>query len=122
MRTRVLNTDHQKNVSVGLLLATALAVNLFFLTPISLYLGNSEEFITPLQQLLGWWALPALGTLLVLMVLGMACSRKLYQRYLVLLASLNLLIWFQSNVLVWDYGLLDGRNISSGHHWRGKAG
>ncbi|NIO41950.1 MAG: hypothetical protein GTO41_18345, partial [Burkholderiales bacterium] len=41
-------------------------------------------------------------------------------RYFAVLAGLAVLVWLQGNILVWDYGVLDGRNIDwiSGA-WRG---
>ena len=92
-------------------MAAVLAIALFMLMPISLYMGNRGEFITPLASLLRWWAIPAVATLLMLVVIGMFCPLRWHGRYLVLLACLSLLAWFQGQLLVWDYGPLDGRNI-----------
>lgn len=112
--------DNQKKISILLVLACVLAMNLFVLTPLSIYLGNSGEFITPLEKLLGWWALPAIAGLLALVIVGIVIPINWQRRYLVLLANLSLLIWFQSSLLVWDYGLLDGRNIEwASFVWRG---
>ena len=113
-------SNNQKNVALGLILALVLSLNLFVFTPLSIYLGNSQEFITPLTNLLGWWAIPTISLLLVLMLVGMVCPANWYRRYLVLLASVSLLVWIQSNLLVWDYGLLDGRSIDwASMSWQG---
>ncbi|MBL4620942.1 MAG: sulfatase-like hydrolase/transferase [Immundisolibacteraceae bacterium] len=115
-----MGSKNQKNVVLVLVLAAVLATNLFVLTPLGIYLGNSGEFITPLLKLLAWWALPSIVTLLVLVVVGIVIPASWHQPYIVLLANLSLLIWFQSSLLVWDYGLLDGRNIEwASFVWRG---
>ena len=45
---------------------------------------------------------------------------KKKSKLILLVAVVSLLIWFQGNVLVWEYGLLDGKNINwDVHGWRG---
>jgi len=114
------SSDKKKPVISGVLLAAALGVNVFLFTPALIYFANGNEFVTPIAQLFGGWAIPAIATLLLVMVIGLALPTRWYRPYLVMVANLNLLVWLQGNVLVWDYGLLDGRLIDwSVNAWRG---
>lgn len=110
----------QKPIVTGLLLATALSLNIFLFAPATIYFGNSAEFVTPIGQLITWWALPAIATLLLVITVGMILPARAYRHYLIVIASLSLLVWLQGNVLAWNYGLLDGRNIDwDARAWRG---
>lgn len=97
-----------------------LGAHLFLLMPITVYVGNFEEFSAPLAQLLallvGIWLLVALIPAFVGLLLTASGNR----RFVVVLAGLVLLLWLQGNVLVWNYGVLDGRRIDwSVDAWRG---
>ena len=110
----------QKPIVTGLLLATALSLNIFLFAPATIYFGNSAEFVTPIGQLISWWALPAIATLLLVITVGMILPARAYRHYLIVIASLSLLVWLQGNVLAWNYGLLDGRNIDwDARAWQG---
>ena len=96
------------------------ALLLFILLPASQYLGNLGEFVMapgPLALVLAGGALLFLGgNALVLRLVG---ATRL-GRFASIVAALTLLMWLQSYLLVWDYGLLDGREIDwSTPWWRG---
>jgi hypothetical protein len=53
-------------------------------------------------------------------LLGMLLPVPIYNKYVTLLATAGILFWIQGNLFVWDYGLLDGREIDwSSDGWRG---
>ena len=101
-------------------MAGILAAHVFIFTPVTLYAGNSEEFTTPLPGLLKLWLVPALSAFIVFVVLGTLLPGGIRIRYACALGALGILCWMQSTLLVWDYGLLDGRAIDwSTATWRG---
>lgn len=94
--------------------------HLLLLVPITLFVGNAQQFSTPLQSLLPMWLAAALGLTLVLTAIGLLVPQRLRGLYIGLLAMLGILIWLQANVLVWKYGPLDGRPVDwSQDAWRG---
>lgn len=114
------NSSQRYKLLLPFLLAAIVGFNCFFFTPVNLYLGNinefSSSFINIIQRLL-------LATFLCILILGLisiVCKKNLKYRYSVFLAAIGILTWLQSNILVWDYGLLDGRSIDwSVDSWRG---
>jgi hypothetical protein len=46
---------------------------------------------------------------------------KVFQHYVVALVALGIVLWAQGNVMVGDYGVLNGQDIDwSGHAWRNR--
>jgi hypothetical protein len=109
------------NARLRPLLATlALALLVFIVVPASLYLGNRGEFLTAPLPLLQLLLLPA-GLLVVVALVALRLSRRQeFSRYTSLVATLTLLVWAQTYLLVWDYGVLDGSPIDwDTRPWRG---
>ncbi len=101
-------------------LSLILVANVFLFTPFTLYVGNLDEFSTPIWPMLALYGIPALALTGLLMALGMVLGEARYRRYTVLIATVGLLLWLQGNALVWEYGLLDGQNIDWNQGaWRG---
>ncbi len=88
--------------------------------PLALYVGNSGEFAASYDDLLG--AILPYAAIIVagFGLLGALLYGVPYQRFLAVVAALGLLVWLQGNILVWDYGVLDGRDINwFADAWRG---
>lgn len=97
-----------------------LVTNIFLFVPLTIYISNTNEFIAPIGGILQIYSIPVLVLFLLLLVIGAALKGALYHRYKVLLAVLGILFWLQGAVLVWEYGILDGRQIDwSQDSWRG---
>jgi hypothetical protein len=95
-------------------------LTLCWFSTLTIYAGNSAEFSVSLVDLL----LAYLPYMLVLVgafgVVGSLLSDNGINRYLAVVSAIAVLFWLQGNILVWDYGVLDGREIDwlSGL-WRG---
>jgi len=88
--------------------------------PLAIYAGNSGEFAAPyydfLRAILPYAAIIVGGFAL----LGALLNGVPYRRCLAVIAALGLLTWLQGHILVWDYGVLDGRDIDwFADAWRG---
>lgn len=109
-----------RQLLVSLMFGAVLAAHLMLFTPLTLYLGSSEEFAVDF-----FTVLPYLSQLLVVFsvlagLIGLLLSPRAYRVYVAVLAMLGLLIWFQGSFLVWDYGSLNGQLIDwSQRAWRG---
>jgi len=106
--------------STAMLMMAVLLLNIFIFSPFSLYVTNIEQFTTPLTDVLKLCFIPTLSLFLLFMLVIKFLPDRKMRRIAVSLAMLSLLIWFQGNVLLWDYGILDGRNIDwSKYVWQG---
>lgn len=92
-------------------LAVILLANIALFAPASLYAGNKQEFSVDLPDLLALYFLPALLIAILCAGLGTLLTTRMYRGYIVSLAALACLTWFQGNILLWDYGELDGGRI-----------
>jgi hypothetical protein len=114
--------DQQTNqVAKREFLAPVLAAALLLFTlgvslPATLYLTNAGEFTIAVGDLL-LVAIPAFLVALAFAASLIHFVRVLQRpRIVALLFALAVLVWFQGNVLVWQYGPLDGRAIDWSAH------
>jgi len=94
---------------IGVFLASVLIFPL-----LAIYLGNLDQFAVPLVPVL---VLPLLVLVLVMcaaMLVLTLLADDVQRRVAAFFAGLSVLCWVQGNLLVWDYGLLNGRNIDWG--------
>lgn len=88
-----------------------LLANVFIFVPFSIYLGNIDEFEAGFLQILGGYpefiALAGLALLLPPLIF-----RRHSRYYATMLFVLALFTWLQSTLLMWDYGVLDGRGMT----------
>lgn len=101
-------------------LATILVAYIFLLVPFTIYIGNINEFTVPFGSIVQIFVPAIIFIVALLCLVGMLLPVPAYNKYTTMLAVVGILIWIQGNLLVWDYGLLDGRAIDwSRHAWRG---
>ena len=87
--------------------------------PWTVHATNRAEFLAPFWSL----ALPWLGLLALvaggLAALGLLLSARGFRCYVAGLCAAGVLLWLQGNLLVADYGLLDGGGLDlAPHRWR----
>ncbi len=88
--------------------------------PFEIYHGNISSFNVPLITILGYLVIPMVLGMTIFMLIGIILSDKAHQRFVVVISSIGILLWFQGNFLVWDYGVLDGSAIDwSNYNWQG---
>ena len=101
-------------------LGAILASNIFLFVPFTLYVGNPDEFAVSFSTTLGPYLRPAIFLVAAFGLIGAFLTESAFRRYLILLAAIGLLLWVQGNILMWDYGLLDGRRVDwTQSTWRG---
>lgn len=101
-------------------LSVIISANIFLFVPFAIYLGNIEEFVTPVGSLFRLLVIPALALIAILIIVGGMLNASTCRRYTTIIAATGLVLWIQGNILVWNYGLLDGSNIDWGiSPWRG---
>ncbi len=91
--------------------AAFFALTLFFFGPVQMYFSNLGEFAYGFESLLPFLAGLTIAALAMAMFLFAIMPASTSARMLSLLLAAGMLLWLQGNILVWDYGLLDGRDI-----------
>lgn len=113
-------TARWRQCLAGAGIALIAAIELFLLVPTTIYLGNRDEFREPLSAILATYLLPAGTFVAVAAVLAAMLPAAACRRLQTLAAAFCLLVWIQSSLLVWHYGLFDGRSIDWQYgQWRG---
>ena len=89
------------------------------LGPLTVHATNRAEFLAPVWRLApGWiWLLaPVVGTLVAI---GLVLPTRWFVRYVAVLFAIGVLLWVQGNVLLAEYGPLDGEGLDlAAHAWR----
>jgi Sulfatase len=85
----------------------------------TIYAGNVQEFSAPFWNLVVQ-LLPMMAAVTgALVLIGIVLPTRIFQHYVVALAALAVVFWAQGNLMVGDYGVLNGQDIDwSGHAWR----
>lgn len=84
--------------------------------PWTVHATNRTEFLVPFWNLAPDW-LWLLGPIAGgLAALGIVLPRRWFPRYVAVLCAIGVLLWAQGNLLVGNYGLLDGAGLDLGSH------
>jgi hypothetical protein len=90
-------------------------LTLFVFLPATIYLTNSEEFANDYFDLFFVGVCLSLVFALVFWLIFLilrTIGPRILEKGLALLFGISILIWFQGNFLLWNYGPLDGRDIA----------
>lgn len=100
-----------EKVQVSLGASFLLAATLLFFGPAHLYFTNNLEMPFLFSEV--WYILLAvsLAAALPLTLLLLLLKDPYHTKAAALIFAAGLLLWVQGNILVWDYGLLDGHEI-----------
>lgn len=104
-------------------LAPALFVPLQLLLfgPHTIYSNNVQEFSAPFWSLIVHVIPMTAAVAGVLALIGVVVPRRFFEHYVVALVALGACLWAQGNLMVGDYGVLNGQDIDwSGQAWRNR--
>lgn len=110
--------DILKSVKHSIVPSLLLVLNIFFFGTFSIYIANSGEFQISYLQITYLLLLPSLATLIFLQVLYIILRTPVRGYYLTLILILGILTYIHSNILLWDYGILDGTDLDFTNDWR----
>ncbi len=103
-----------------ILLAAWINLKIFLFCPLTIYITNAEEMRVGFQTLAWLYVLPFLACMVLVAGFGLALPRGPRQFYAAVLAAIGVLLWLQGDVLLWDYGPLDGTFIDwQREAWKG---
>ena len=96
-------------------------LQLFPVRPVHLIHGNQQEFSAPFWSIAVHLVPTILAITTVLLLIGLALPEKLYRHYVAGLVGVGIVLWVQGNLIVGDYGVLNGDEIDwSSHAWRNR--
>ncbi len=88
--------------------------------PLVIFSGNPGEFTASFVEVQARYVPYLVGLTAVLGIVGALLPGPAASRYLSVLCAASVLLWLQGNILVWDYGVFDGRSIDwMASAWRG---
>ncbi len=111
----------RRNAAISLtLLAGWINLKIFLFCPLTIYITNAEEMSVGFHTLVSLYVFPFLACTVLFAVLGLALPHGPRHIYMALLAAIGVLLWLQSDVLLWNYGALDGSFIDwQREAWKG---
>ena len=113
-------TDRRSAAVTLILLSGWINLKIFFFCPLTIYITNAEEMRVGFQTLAWLYFLPFLACTTLVAALGVVLPRGPRQFYAAVLAAIGVLLWLQGDVLLWDYGPLDGTFIDwQREAWKG---
>lgn len=116
-----MNDSRGRRFRAALLPALLPPLQIFLFGPHTLYASNQQEFSAPFWSIVVH-LLPAIGAIGALLALvGALIPKRWFEYYVVALLGAGLVLWAQGNLMVGDYGVLNGEAIDwSGHAWRNR--
>ena len=106
-------------VRVMLLPALLGPSQLLLFGPWTVHATNRTEFLVSFWNLAPYWLWLLVPIAGILTVLGSVLPARWFPRYVAGLCAVGVLLWVQGNLLVADYGLLDGQGLDlAPHAWR----
>jgi len=106
-----LPASRAKQLLSGTGIGLVLIAHLFLFLPLILYVGNHKEFSVPFNAILPQFFGSALILLACIALASVLLPLRISKYFLCVLATISLLVWLQGNLLVWEYGLLNGTSI-----------
>ena len=105
-----------EKLTKSLAVSAFFSTNIFFFCPAFVYFTNTNEFTFSFTGLIPYFILIILSTIIILSAILMSLKNSVFQKAVSLVFSISFLLWLQGNILVWNYGPLDGSKI----HWDDK--
>jgi hypothetical protein len=101
--------------------ALLVPLQLLLFGPHTIYSGNVQEFSAPFWSLVVH-LLPMIAAIAgAFALIGLLLPRRLFEYYVVALVAVGITLWVQGNLMVGDYGVLNGQDIDwSGDAWRNR--
>ncbi len=91
--------------------AFLLSFTLLFFGPSYMYYGNILEIPYYYSDMVWIFLAYSLAAAAIISLILLILKGTIHQRAVALVFALGLLFWIQGHILVWDYGILDGREI-----------
>ena len=101
-----------QDLSRIIVIAAFFVFTIIFFAPAQIYFGNIEELPLQYDELFASLFVRFCPSLVVVIICLVVIPRQARRKTCAMLLALALLLWLQGNVLVWDYGALNGEQIA----------
>jgi len=120
MKISLLDDLKNEKVQTNLCIALLFSLTLFVYGSANLYFSNVTEFSFLFSKVWYYFFALALLVLIGIFVFLQKINNKYTKKITVLFFAVGLLLWIQGNIIVWNYGLLDGHTIPwEDYFWNG---
>ena len=99
--------------------AILLCLNLLVFGTLTVYSGNSGEFLVPYLDALKLLLFPGIAVVLILCFIAWGLNSFHSVAYSVVLIFLAFITYLHGNLIRWDVGVLDGSALDMSRSWRG---
>ncbi|PIQ71896.1 hypothetical protein COV87_00770 [Candidatus Roizmanbacteria bacterium CG11_big_fil_rev_8_21_14_0_20_37_16] len=107
--------DFFKKNSLILAVSSFISLTIGFFGPSQIFFTNPREFSFTFKEVLPYFLITSLISFLIisiiLFILNKIKNKKYFKIGISLVFILGFLLWLQGNVIVWDYGIFDGKPI-----------
>ena len=120
MKISLLDDLKKESVQTNLCVALLISLTLFVFGSANLYFTNVTEFSFLFSKI--WYYFVALALLLLvgIFIVLQKINDTYTKKIAALFFAIGLLLWIQGNIIVWNYGLLDGQAIPwEDYFWNG---
>ena len=120
MKISLLDDLKKESVQTNLCVALLISLTLFVFGSANLYFTNVTEFAFLFSKI--WYYFLALALLLLvgIFIVLQKINDTYTKKIAALFFAIGLLLWIQGNIIVWNYGLLDGQAIPwEDYFWNG---
>lgn len=103
----------KKKISTTLSVVSFLILTALVFGPSKIYFTNTQEFSSSYLGIL-YCLIPAVLLLILIITFIMVIlpiTYPVYQKIIAVFFGLSFLLWFQGNILAWNYGPLDGKEL-----------
>jgi len=90
---------------------------LLFFGPSVIFISNTQEFSYTYFDILPYLIIIPLLLSLFLSTLVYFLKNAIHEKIVLIIFAVGVLFWIQGNILVWNYGIFDGRGIDWSKHW-----
>ncbi|MBI1803908.1 MAG: sulfatase-like hydrolase/transferase [Ignavibacteriae bacterium] len=113
----MVSQEFKEKLFSTLVVSLFLSSTISIFAPAEIYYTNTLEFAFPFSRIVLICLL--LAVCLTIIVTGLLLLPKgvWHRRMVTVVFMVGILLWLQGNILRWDYGLLNGRDIDWSAHW-----
>ena len=100
------------NLTKSLLVGLFFSLTLFLFAPSHVFLTNFKEFTINYYEVLSFLIIfSTITTSIVVLTTFLLRNKKIYDIFISFIFAVGIMIWIQTNLIIWNYGTFDGELI-----------
>jgi len=106
-----INKELRKKIILAFLVSSCFSLTLFLFGPSNIFFGNKLEFSFSYNEIVLYLIVLSFVCILCLTIFLSFLKLSIHRVIVSLILILSFLLWLQGNILSWNYGRFDGREI-----------